>query len=86
VHDFAVLDGRRLAIVLELGGDREVVLRGVAHYEHDLQLGGVLRTAVEEDAQEGGNPAIILSEQGTNLTFYRDQRYGCEFWVRLPVR
>lgn len=72
------LDGRRVAVVLAVGG-REVVCRGVASYHLDPVLGKVVRIALDQAAGQ----EIILSEADFEGSVEIDGRYGCDYCVQL---
>lgn len=75
-----LLHQRRIAVRVKIG-ERESVLRGMAHYDSD-PTGGVLRIAVSEGA---GVAEIQLRERDWNGEAAIDTRFGCDYCIELSA-
>ena len=76
--DLHSLDLRRVAVVLEIEGNK-VVCCGKAYYESDRSLGDVLRIAIDDEPGQ----EFILSESDWDGVIQVDDRYGCDYCVFL---
>lgn len=75
--DFAAFDGKRIAVVLSVGG-RPRVCRGTAAYKTHPTLGPVLGVRVEGEA-DFGVPELLLSETRWRGEISPDTRHGCDY-------
>jgi hypothetical protein len=77
-RSFSQYDNRRFVVLLP-DHVASGPLLGTAHFEHDAELGDVLRIAL--DGSQLGNPHIVLTEDGFSGLILPDDRYGCDFCV-----
>jgi hypothetical protein len=56
-------------------------LRGTAHFEHDQELGNLLRITLDGDSL--GSPVIVVREEGFSGIILPDERQGCDHCLRL---
>jgi hypothetical protein len=60
--NLARFDGGRFAVVVHQLGQRQII-RGIAHYEQDADLGAILRIRPSDDANHAADlPEFILQE------------------------
>jgi hypothetical protein len=71
------LHQRTVAVQLSVQGHSRV-LKGYGIYEHDNELGPVLRIKLR-----GGTAQFLLAEESWNGEIVRDQSAGCDFLVLL---
>ena len=74
--DFALLDGRTLAVVVVQNGNR-VIFRGIAALKRDVALGNVLVVA-PQDCQPT-DPRLVISLDEWTGSISRDVEYGCDY-------
>ena len=73
------LDGNCVAVVLDHQGASTVV-RGMARYELDEDLGNCLRVLLEESQ---GNPHFLFPEAAGDLEIEPGWQYGCDYTIRV---
>ncbi len=77
---FSAYDLARFAIFLG-GLVRDEPLRGTAAYQHDTDLGDILRISLDGDIP--GRPEIIVAENEWRGLITPDYQYGCDYCLIL---
>ena len=78
------LHSKRIAVVIPITDERQIVVRGVGCLEEDDDTGDVLRVTTDEG--NGGaaeDSAILVRMQPKAPTIEPDQKYGCDYSIFL---
>lgn len=83
--NLAPFDGGRFALVLHQVGRRQII-RGVASYEQDAELGAILRIRTSDGAEHPPSlPEFILQEGIWAEKILPDRQFGCDFAIELST-
>jgi hypothetical protein len=82
--DISRLDGKRIAIVLELQGKTRV-LRGSAKVEQTDSGEGRLRIRFLGLGADDGHPELLIEQVAFGAELTRDTRHGCDYLLRVEA-
>lgn len=85
--DLSMYNGKRFAVVFDVGGRRHV-MSGMGAYACDPDLGPVLRVSLQHDegSDSSGHQTLLLQEEALRDRLVADDQYGCDFRVELGTR